>query len=526
MPVLDVLCPICTELFKNVEDIYSTNCGHIFHYSCLSAWQNRSAECPQCRHPNPTTHKIFLSFEGSSESFAEIQNKLEQISKELSDCKCSLAEKSLLLVNLRSENLKLIEESKKHTENISNKDVLLNDYEIEIKKLEEEISQLDETIRNKNVLLRDSRAEFANEIAEIERRLKIAEEKLNGENFVNESLDSSASTNDSATNVTSLLECSTQSDLCPEIETLQERLKQLQDQYDKTVAKNNDLTLECIRLKAAKSSDKSSGNVDYTIDEDNDHVIKLKEKNKVLETKLMHISSQFSKEIAKSTQLEIDKIKLQTYIDHLKLDSIRHHEESPITNDAEKLKKFTSSESLNSRDGSKRRNKRCSISSLDNSTANSIVIQYYPSQQLIYPLERTVIKVAEVIHVPIKSNDIAKVNIVCHSAKNFKGLVSIFVQFNYRDIKNNFLKNKSYLGQSDTLFLRPVMIKEYFDQKIQELFVYAKGKLLGKGFADIFLTNNQIFAKRNVSDAIGIKIQTKAQVDDLSKDPCALNSLI
>lgn len=74
MPILNIACPICTEPFQNSDEIYSTSCGHLFHYTCMRDWQSRRTSCPQCRRPKPTTHKLYLCFDDSHENPAEIND--------------------------------------------------------------------------------------------------------------------------------------------------------------------------------------------------------------------------------------------------------------------------------------------------------------------------------------------------------------------------------------------------------------------------------------------------------------------
>ena len=43
----DKICAICWEDVNNPS--VTLNCGHRFHYGCLSEWSKRSNECPMCR---------------------------------------------------------------------------------------------------------------------------------------------------------------------------------------------------------------------------------------------------------------------------------------------------------------------------------------------------------------------------------------------------------------------------------------------------------------------------------------------
>lgn len=66
---MKITCSICLETFDfSQEEISVTNCGHIFHRSCLEQWnrqcfsQRQSSSCPQCRkgiNQRSTVKKLF-----------------------------------------------------------------------------------------------------------------------------------------------------------------------------------------------------------------------------------------------------------------------------------------------------------------------------------------------------------------------------------------------------------------------------------------------------------------------------------
>ncbi|XP_069965546.1 uncharacterized protein [Bactrocera oleae] len=81
-------CSICLEDFKDSVDVYSTDCGHIFHKECLDrcAGNTSSFACPQCRKLNPKSHKIYLNLE-------ETKNKdIERLKAELKLAELKLQE--------------------------------------------------------------------------------------------------------------------------------------------------------------------------------------------------------------------------------------------------------------------------------------------------------------------------------------------------------------------------------------------------------------------------------------------------
>ncbi|XP_011187590.1 uncharacterized protein LOC105215394 [Zeugodacus cucurbitae] len=72
-------CSICLDDFKKSKDVYSTDCGHIFHRECLDRCKNNMSNfaCPQCRKPNPKSHKLFLNLEDTEKNQAVDQLKAE-----------------------------------------------------------------------------------------------------------------------------------------------------------------------------------------------------------------------------------------------------------------------------------------------------------------------------------------------------------------------------------------------------------------------------------------------------------------
>ncbi|XP_067638879.1 myosin heavy chain, clone 203-like [Eurosta solidaginis] len=92
MPCLT--CTICSEVYSNNDVIYSTACGHIFHFACMQQWRSRSTSCPQCREHNPTTHRIFLDFEetANEQKLNETQTLLDQTQKSRSELQLQLDE--------------------------------------------------------------------------------------------------------------------------------------------------------------------------------------------------------------------------------------------------------------------------------------------------------------------------------------------------------------------------------------------------------------------------------------------------
>ena len=58
-----VQCSTCLELLAPGDDLTSTQCGHVFHVTCVIQWFETRKNCPQCRHParESTLRRIFLA---------------------------------------------------------------------------------------------------------------------------------------------------------------------------------------------------------------------------------------------------------------------------------------------------------------------------------------------------------------------------------------------------------------------------------------------------------------------------------
>ncbi|XP_076647141.1 zinc finger MYND-type containing 10 [Halictus rubicundus] len=57
------ICSICKDNLIDSDNIYHTECGHVFHYHCLGQWLERSKSCPQCREKvtRSKIHRLHLT---------------------------------------------------------------------------------------------------------------------------------------------------------------------------------------------------------------------------------------------------------------------------------------------------------------------------------------------------------------------------------------------------------------------------------------------------------------------------------
>ncbi|TGZ48023.1 hypothetical protein DBV15_05766, partial [Temnothorax longispinosus] len=97
---MSIVCVICSDLLAPSDDVFHTPCGHIFHFTCLIQWLERSKTCPQCRDRTieQTIRRIYFNFSNSDniaeDADASLQNRIDSL---------------ILQLKLRDENLKLTE---------------------------------------------------------------------------------------------------------------------------------------------------------------------------------------------------------------------------------------------------------------------------------------------------------------------------------------------------------------------------------------------------------------------------------
>lgn len=85
---MNVNCIICSDIFIPTAEIYTTSCGHLFHFACLVQWMERSKSCPQCRAKatEKTIHRVYfnvLSSEGITDDASTLQFKLDNMQYQL-----------------------------------------------------------------------------------------------------------------------------------------------------------------------------------------------------------------------------------------------------------------------------------------------------------------------------------------------------------------------------------------------------------------------------------------------------------
>ncbi|XP_074115153.1 E3 ubiquitin-protein ligase TRAIP-like [Cotesia typhae] len=126
---MHVSCPICVSRIESGDDIVSTNCGHVFHYPCLTQWLERSKSCPQCREKTSSSriHRLYFNVPNSDsirddpvllqERVDNMQFQVMLKDKEISNLKDESHKYKIQAAGLRKEVLKLESdvEQKKNT---------------------------------------------------------------------------------------------------------------------------------------------------------------------------------------------------------------------------------------------------------------------------------------------------------------------------------------------------------------------------------------------------------------------------
>lgn len=61
-------CNICKE---DLDDVYSTKCGHIFHFKCINSHFAENKNCPTCQEPSSEVFQIFLATKDNDDAAIE-----------------------------------------------------------------------------------------------------------------------------------------------------------------------------------------------------------------------------------------------------------------------------------------------------------------------------------------------------------------------------------------------------------------------------------------------------------------------
>uniref|UniRef100_A0A1A9WMA2 RING-type domain-containing protein n=1 Tax=Glossina brevipalpis TaxID=37001 RepID=A0A1A9WMA2_9MUSC len=300
---------------------------------------------------------------------------------------------------------------------------------------------------------------------------------------------------DSETNFLAIQEQYTEADQI--IKTLQEKMEYLSLQIE---GKNKEIRLKTMEISALKDTMEDVG----TSVVGSDSI--LNEKLKIMEQKLEHITAELQKEISVSTQLSIDKMKLQSLLDQYGAANLEPSQCVSVTNNNQKQKQVAEERAQTA--------KKKTLPK-DDTHLNSIIIKRFPSRHIHHPLEDVIKVLASTMEVELSTNDILDVRILEHRNRNLRSLnvASLVVQFKFPQLKCDFLNNKVRVRNHPVY--NSILIYEYMDDDINSLFRYAKNKLKDCGFNNIYCQNGQVMASKGKKHAQRIHIKSTAQVDDM-----------
>ncbi|XP_075158500.1 uncharacterized protein LOC142231753 [Haematobia irritans] len=484
MPGLKLMCPICTDDLEETNEIYATSCGHIYHHSCMRQWQSRSTSCPQCRHHNPTSYKLYLIINDAPDESVinpdqaavqqDLNTRLESSVDKINELTAQNQEAELNFFHLQ-EQYTIEQELRRRLEQraaefTNNEDNFL--------KLHAQYTELEHRVK----LLEEE-----NERLTLENEFKAEEITLNRNEIAELSAKNLRVNNDH------LLQ------LHENVSEYEDRLKMLQQENRNLIreneSKSKEIQLKSREILALKNLSKENCKSDD---------VKLKAKLKILEDKLEQVTQKLDKEISNSMQLSIDRIKLQSQIQRMHLQK-NCGEDRPRVNTGEENKRMniTNSES-----------KPQNIKS-NKVASKSVVFQKFPYNEIKYPLEDVIILIASKIEVNISKEDIVKANILDRIPNNKPPKdVCVYVEFRTDDLKNLILSKARLLKTTDVSF-KSINIKEYIDRKIHSVFGYANRKLREVGFSYITCKHNCVVAKKNINDMGEFQINNKREVDEL-----------
>ncbi|XP_054738097.1 E3 ubiquitin-protein ligase TRAIP [Anastrepha obliqua] len=104
--MLNLNCVICAELFVASDDVRATNCGHMFHSTCLKQWMDRSKSCPQCRSrcTDRSVFRIYFNLANLDVSTIDVGSLQEQVDN--TNLQLKMKEKELNVANQQIKTLK------------------------------------------------------------------------------------------------------------------------------------------------------------------------------------------------------------------------------------------------------------------------------------------------------------------------------------------------------------------------------------------------------------------------------------
>ncbi|XP_065364196.1 putative leucine-rich repeat-containing protein DDB_G0290503 [Calliphora vicina] len=316
------------------------------------------------------------------------------------------------------------------------------------------------------------------------------------------------------------------------LENLKEHLKQTSLELENEISKCTQLSLDneglddkCKELAMENSSLRAKQ------DEADQTILELNHNVNIVEQKLKHVTTELEKEIAECTQLMAENQKLKSLKDGNELESeklnllsldleIEIAKNTALTEYNKQLdgliRGLRSTTQLEKVTPGSKESLRNSQEKLNDRNNGKVLIRDLPTDQILEPLENTVIVLASKMSMCINREDVVNVRIMERKGlSEFCQNVSLLVEFKTSDTKSKFLSSRNKLKlNSSTKFIQ---LKDFVENEIYSLFLYANKNLRDNGFNRIWCKDNQVLAIKNDVDTEIIEIKSRNHVDELIK---------
>ena len=165
---MNVACSICLESFTLTSDIYTTPCGHVFHYECIRKWlESGNQHCSQCRQ-DCTIDEIVKLYFSENESALEnndlctqLESENLKLQQEVNALKARELGANQKCVALEKENKKLHTAFCQSRSNCAGMDRVLKVQRSEIYSKNQKISELEAAVKSSLKTTNDSNSAAA-----------------------------------------------------------------------------------------------------------------------------------------------------------------------------------------------------------------------------------------------------------------------------------------------------------------------------------------------------------------------------
>ncbi|XP_047356300.1 E3 ubiquitin-protein ligase TRAIP-like isoform X1 [Vespa velutina] len=151
-----------SDLLMPSDDVFYTPCGHIFHFTCLIQWLERSKSCPQCREKTNQNkiHRIYFNFSNNDtivEDTSFLQDKVDKLTFQILLKDKDIKHYTEKNENLEKQNTGLRSEVKKAESEVREKETAIHALKEQIKYFRQQCTEVD--IINQEVIRLRKRVE-------------------------------------------------------------------------------------------------------------------------------------------------------------------------------------------------------------------------------------------------------------------------------------------------------------------------------------------------------------------------------